>query len=136
MSLFDDCDRTGNRLCSIQSSSCWIVALKPPFSWNLEQEASQYYRITETFELEGTLRGLLVQPPFSEQGCQQPDQVFRAPSSLTLNVSRGRTFTTTLGNVLQYLTTLSVKNVFLISNLNLPSFSLKPFPLSYHTRLC
>ena len=40
-----------------------------------------------------------------------------------------------LGNLCQCLTTLMVKNVFLISNLNLPSCSLEPFPLvlSLHT---
>lgn len=32
---------------SVQSSP---LALKPVFSWNLEQEAGQYYGITETFE--------------------------------------------------------------------------------------
>ena len=37
--------------------------------------------------------------------------------------------TTCLGNLFEYLTTLTVKNLFLISNLNLLSFSLKPIPL-------
>ncbi|KAK4822238.1 hypothetical protein QYF61_011879 [Mycteria americana] len=37
--------------------------------------------------------------------------------------------TTSLGNLFQCLTTLIVKNFFLISSLNLPSFSLKPLPL-------
>jgi len=33
-----------------------------------------------------------------------------------------------LGNLLQCLTTLTAKGFFLISNLNLSTFSLKPFP--------
>ena len=43
----------------------------------------------------------------------------RAPSSLTLNVSRDGSSTTSLGNLCQSLITLIIKN-FSISNLNLP----------------
>jgi len=48
-----------------------------------------------------------------------------APSSLTLNVSRDGVSTTSLCNLFQCLITFTVKNVFLISSLNLPSFGLK-----------
>ena len=50
-----------------------------------------------------------------------------------MNVSRDGASTTSQGNLFQCLTILIVKN-FLISNLNLPSFSLKPLPfiLSLH----
>jgi len=82
---------------------------------------------TESFELEGSLKGHLVQLPGNEQGHLQLHQVLRAPSSLTLSVSKGWDTTTSLGNPFQYLTTFIVKSYFLISNLNLPSFSLKPF---------
>ena len=53
----------------------------------------------------------------------------------TLNTSREGAATASLGNLCQCFTTLTVKNFFLISNLNLPSFSLKLFPLvlSLHT---
>lgn len=44
-------------------------------------------------------------------------------------ISREADFATTLGSLLQFLTTLWVKNFFLISNLNLPWHYLKPFPL-------
>ncbi|KAK4825808.1 hypothetical protein QYF61_002413 [Mycteria americana] len=57
------------------------------------------------------------------------NRLLRAPSHLTLNVSRGGTSTTSLGNLHQCFTTLIVKNFFLISSLNLPSFTLKPLPL-------
>lgn len=40
--------------------------------------------------------------------------------------------TAPLGSLFQYLSTLSVKNFFLMSNLNLSSFSLKLFPIFYH----
>jgi len=52
-------------------------------------------------------------------------RVLRAPSSLALNTAREGAATASLGNLCQGLTTLMVKNFVLISNLNLPSFSLK-----------
>ena len=56
-------------------------------------------------------------------------RLLRAPSNLAWNVSRDGASTTSLGNLCQCLTTLTVKNFFLISSLHLPSFSLKPFLL-------
>ena len=53
----------------------------------------------------------------------------RATSSLALNVSRDGASTTSLANLFQCVTTLSVKNLLLISNLNFPYLSLKPFLL-------
>jgi len=55
--------------------------------------------------------------------------VLRAPSNLALSTAREGAATASLGSLGQGLTTLTVKNLFLISNLNLPSFSLEPFPL-------
>ena len=85
--------------------------------------------ITEWLEMEGTLKGHLVQLPCSEQGRLQCHQVLRAPSSLTLSVSRDRASTTSLGNLCQCLTALIVRHIFLTFNLNLPSFGLKLFLL-------
>jgi len=56
-------------------------------------------------------------------------RVLRAPSSLAWNVPRDGAATTSLGNLCQGFNTLMAKNFFLISSLNLPSFSLKPLPL-------
>ena len=56
-------------------------------------------------------------------------RLLRAPSNPPLNTAREGVSTTSLGNLLQCLSTLMVKNFFLISNPNLPSFSLKPLPL-------
>jgi len=50
----------------------------------------------------------------------QPRAV-RAPSNLALNTAREGTATASLGNLGQGLTTLMVKNFFLISNLNFTS---------------
>ena len=79
---------------------------------------------------------------FRSSGCNVPavsmdtyhkSRLLKAPSSLALNTSR--TPATSLGNLFQCLTTLIVKNFFLLSNLNFPSFSLKPLllVLSLHT---
>lgn len=46
-----------------------------------------------------------------------------------MNASKGVTSTTSLGNLFLCLTILTIKNFFLIPNLNLPLFHLKPFPL-------
>jgi len=59
----------------------------------------------------------------------QQTRMLKAPSNPALNISREGAATASLGNLGQGLTTLAIKNFFLISNLNLPSFSLKPLPL-------
>ena len=46
-----------------------------------------------------------------------------ALSNLILNVSRDGASTTSLGNLSQWFTTLSVKNFFLVFSLNVPSLS-------------
>jgi len=46
--------------------------------------------IVEWFELEGTFKGCESHPPAMNSGHLQPHQVLRAPSSLTLGVSRDR----------------------------------------------
>jgi len=53
-------------------------------------------------------------------------RLLQALSNLGLNTAREGAARAFLGNLGQGLTTLRVKNFFLISNLNLPSFSLKP----------
>ena len=82
----------------------------------------------ESFGLEGTFKGPLVHPrPCNEQG--HPHRLLRAPSNLTLNVSGHGASTTSLGNLFQCLTTLSIKHFFLTSSLKLPSSSFKPLRL-------
>ena len=58
----------------------------------------------------------------------------RATSSLALNASRDGASTTSLGNLFQCVTTLCVKKLFLISNLNLLSqFKIiPPHPITIH----
>lgn len=56
-------------------------------------------------------------------------RLLKAPCSLTLNAAHDEPSTASLENLFQCLTTLNVKNLFLISNLNLLFFSLKPLHL-------
>jgi len=83
----------------------------------------------EWFGLEGTLKIIWFQPPCRERDIFHQPRVPRAPSSLALNTAREGAATAALGSLGQGLTTLMGKNFFLISNLNLPPFSLQPFPL-------
>jgi len=53
-------------------------------------------------------------------------RLLKALSSLALNTAREGAAPASQGNLCQGLTTLIRKNLFLISNLNLLSFSLKP----------
>ena len=52
----------------------------------------------------------------------------RATSRLAMNASRDGASTVSLGNLFQCVTTLSERNLLLISNLNLPCLSLRSFP--------
>ena len=65
-------------------------------------------KIIECFELEGTIKGHLVQLPCKERGHLQLHQVLRSPSSLTLGVSKGGAPTTSLCNLCQCLTRILV----------------------------
>ena len=93
------------------------------------------HRIIERSGLEVTLKIIWFQPPCHEQGHLHQTRLLRAPTNLALNTSREGADTASLGNLGQCFTTLMVKNFFLLSNLNLPSFSLQPFllVLSLHT---
>ena len=55
-----------------------LYSLKIVFSLN-EDKTSHIHRITEQFELEGTFKDHLVQPPCSEQGHIPLDQVAQSP---------------------------------------------------------
>jgi len=70
----------------------------------------------ESLELEGTFRSHLDQYACTEQGHLQLDQGLRACTSQVLKVSRDGASTTSLGNLFQCLTTLTVKNFFLTSS--------------------
>jgi len=93
--------------------------------WYGSAVASVSYCESQTFveslELEGTFKGHLVQLPCNEQGHHSHIRLPRASSSLALKVSRDGASTTSLGNLCQCITTLTVKDFFFTSNLNLPS---------------
>ena len=81
------------------------------------------------------LKDYLVPAPWHEQGHLPLDRVAQSSIQSGLEHFQGRASAASLGNLCQCFTTLMVKNFLLISNLNLPSFSLQPFPLvlSLHT---
>ena len=74
----------------------------------------KYHRITISFELEGTLKGHLVQLPCNEQGHLQLEQVAQSPVQPDLECLQGWA---SLDNLFQCLITLIVKIFVLISNL-------------------
>ena len=79
--------------------------------------------------MEVTFKGHVVNSPAINRDTHRHIRLLRDPSSLALRVSRDWASTTSLGNLFQCLTSLTVNEIFLISNLNLPTFSLKTFPL-------
>lgn len=74
----------------------------------------QFHKITESFGLEGTLKAHLDQLPCNEHGQLQLSQIAQSAPSLTLNVTRDGAPTTSLGNLIQCLTTLTVKLFLLL----------------------
>ena len=117
---FADRELDNDKWCSV----LWACGVRC-----VDGELFPRHRIKDSFELEGTLKGHLVQLPCNEQGYLQLGQVAWNLVQLHLEISRDRASTTALGNLCQCLTTLIVKNFFLISSPNLCSFNLKPFPL-------
>jgi len=93
------------------------------------------HRIIEWFGQEGTLKIIWFQSPCHERGHLPPDQVAQSSIQPRLEHCQGGGSHRFSGQPGQCLTTLTVKNFFLLSNLNLPSFSLQPFllVLSLHT---
>ena len=114
------------------------MVVKPWGTW-LQLEAIWHRRaalflepllhIIESFELEETFKGHQVQLPCNEEGHLQLHQVLRSMSSPTLRVSRDEAYTTSLCNLCQCLTTVSIKNFFLKSSLNLPLSAWNLFPV-------
>lgn len=97
----------------------------------LIDDLSKNHRVTilEWFELEGPERSSSSNPPGGWKWPGRPSTVpgcSGPPSYVALDTSRDEIFTTSLGNLLQCLAILIAKNLFWISNLNQPSFRVKP----------
>ena len=71
-----------------------------------------------------------VPTPCYVQSCHPPAQAAQSHIQPGLECLQGWGIHSLLGQPIQCITTLWVKNFFLISNLNLPCLSLKPFPLA------
>jgi len=79
--------------------------------------ATELFRITEWFELEGTFKGHLIPPPpATGRDSFHQTRLLRATSNLALNAAREGAATASLGNLFQGLTTLRVKRVILLNN--------------------
>ena len=87
------------------------------------------HRIIEYFGLEGTFRGHLAQPPYSEQGYFQLDQVAHSPVKAGLKCFQEGGLHYLSGQSLPVFQHPHCKNFFLISSLILPFLSLKPLLL-------
>jgi len=74
-------------------------------------------------------KGHLAQPPAMSRDIFNWIRLLRAPSNLAWHVPRDGVSPASLGNLGQGFTNVSIKNFFLTSSLNLPSFSLNPSPL-------
>ena len=95
--------------------------------------------IIEWLGLEGTSRIMKLQTPLppttgraTNLHISDQPRLPRAPSNLAFNTSKmrdGQGIHSLSGQLFQHLTTLIAKNFPLTSNLNLPSFNFKPFPL-------
>jgi len=79
--------------------------------------------------LEGTLKIIYFQTPCHGQGHLLLDEAAQTPPNLALNTAREGAASASLGNLCQGFINLTVKNLFLLPNLNLLSFSLKPLLL-------
>ena len=77
-----------------------------------------------------------VSTPCCVQGRQPPDQAAQSHIQPGLECLQGWGIHSLLGQPVQCVTTLWVKNLFLISNLNFPCLSLKPFPLVLSLSCC
>jgi len=110
------------------------VSLKHPFLWDqtgIGHWVKSYrgevdrHRIIEWFGLRGTLKIISFQPPAIGRDTSLQTRLLTAPSSLDVIASREGTSTASLGNLFLCFTTLTGKNFFLISSLNLPPFQFK-----------
>jgi len=95
---------------------------------------SPLYRTMELFGLEVTFKDHIVQLRCVGDIFHKT-RLLKAQSNLTLNTANHGASTNSLGNLFQCLTILTVKKFFLMSNLDLLSFSLKllPFVLPLQT---
>ena len=101
---------------------CWIPT-KPLLIWIS-------LRITVSLELERTLKGHWVHQPCNEQGHPQLKQVAQSLVQPGLECLHGWGIHHIPDNLYQCLTTLTAKDFFLMSNLNLPSLNYYSFLFS------
>jgi len=97
--------------------SCSVPPVRPPPSYTIESQNGLGWN--------GPYRSSRSNPSALGRDPFHQTRLLRAPSNLALNTAKEGAATASLGNLGQGLNTFIVKNFFLRSNLNLPSFSLK-----------
>ena len=106
-------------------SSAALLSDTSPFP----ADTGQDHRITEWPGLKRTTVIIEFQPPCYVPGHQPPDQAAQSHIQPGLERLQGWGTHSLLGQPVQCVTTLWVKNFLLISNLSLPCLGLKPFSL-------
>lgn len=79
----------------------------------------------EWFGLEGTFKDHIIQPPCHGRDIFHWMRLLKSLSSLTWNILVVGASIASLGNLLPCLATFIIKELFLMSSVNLPSFNLK-----------
>jgi len=104
------------------------------FSWTTLSSTGEIllrsHKITEWPGLKRTAMIIWFQPPCYVQGRQPPAQAAQSHIQPGLECLQGWGIHSLLAQPVQCFTTLWVEDFLLISNLNLPGLTLKPFPLA------
>lgn len=121
---------------NLRSCPAWsVLESKSERKWSSDAESWKH-----RLGLEETLKLLWLQPLCHGQGHHPLDQIAQGPIQCGLKHFQEWGIHNLIGNLFQSFTTLWVKNFFLTSSLNLPSFSLKLLPLvpslSAHVKSC
>ena len=104
------------------------ISLGSPFQHQTPPRGEIFHRIIESLELEGFSKGPPVQRSCSEQGHAQVDQVAQGLIQPRVEMPLGMRHRPYLWATHSSASSPSlVKDFFLLSSLNLPSLSLKPF---------
>lgn len=120
--------KTGNPTLLTDLILFQLNNFSPWLFWNIAKPwlFLENHRVIEWFELQGTFQ-ISPQLPCHGLGHLPLNQDAQGLIYLVLNTSGEQSSTTSLGNLVQCLTTPTVKNFVLMSNLNLASLSWKPF---------
>lgn len=107
--------------------SCSLLNAPDPLQFILFQA---WRRIIEEFVWKGSSKVIQSNTPATSRDIFHQIRWLRTPSNLTVHISRDGALIIPVGNLFQFITTLIVKNLFLISSLTQPSLGLEPLSLT------